>query len=159
MTPTWLYTRAYRECLTLRKGGIPFYFTDWLHKVLHWLCNKPAYWLIWVISEENVTNLCRKCCNWISASRITWSSSQECTWKPQHSADRESKLFLEWSKYICKWVNILNTCVVYLAFPSWDLCLCGNRMFMFSYLFGLFVCSLINLIKYRPDIQPYGDLA
>lgn len=42
----------------------------------------PAYWLIWVISEENVSNLCRKCCNWIFATRIIWRSTLECMWRP-----------------------------------------------------------------------------
>lgn len=86
----------YMECLDLREGGIPCYFEDLQHMVPHWLCSKPAYWLIWVISEENVTNLCRKCCNWISATRIIWSSSQESMWKPQLFADSEPTLFLGW---------------------------------------------------------------
>lgn len=53
------------ECSARREAGIPCYFEDLQHMVPHRLCSKPAYWLIWVISEENVTNLCRKCCNWI----------------------------------------------------------------------------------------------
>lgn len=85
----------YGEFLALREGGVLCYFQDLQHMLSHWLCSKPAYWLIWVISEENVTNLCRKCCNWISASRIMWSSSQECIWKPQLFADSEPTLFLE----------------------------------------------------------------
>lgn len=54
-----------RECSALREAGIPCYFEDLQHMVPHQLCSKPTYWLIWVISEENVTNLGRKCCNWI----------------------------------------------------------------------------------------------
>lgn len=76
-------------------SGLPCYLQDLQHMVPHWLCSKPAYWLIWVISEANVTNLCRKCCNWISATRIMWSSSQECIWKPQCFADSGPTLFLE----------------------------------------------------------------
>lgn len=53
------------ECSALREASIPCYFEDLQHMVPHRLCSKPAYWLIWVIPEENVTNLCRKCCNWI----------------------------------------------------------------------------------------------
>lgn len=34
----------------------------------HLLCSEPANSFIWVISGENVTNLCRNCCNWISAA-------------------------------------------------------------------------------------------
>lgn len=81
---------------SFREEALAFYLQDLQHTVPHWQCSKLAYWLIWVISEENVTNLCRKCCNWISATRIMRSSSQECIWKPQLFADSKLTLFLEW---------------------------------------------------------------
>lgn len=76
---------AVEQSHTYREGGVPCYFQDLQHVAPHWLCSKPAYWLIWVISEENVTNPCRKCCNWISAPGIMRSSSQECIYGSHNS--------------------------------------------------------------------------
>lgn len=73
----------HRECLLLTERGIPGYFEDLQsHGLLIGNAVNPAYWLIWVISEENVSNLCRKCCNWIFATRIIWRSTPECMRRP-----------------------------------------------------------------------------
>lgn len=87
----------------------------------HWLCSRPSYWFIWAISEENVTKLCRKCCNWISATGIIWRFPLECVWKPPLVADSERSIVLWMAQQppqsaFPNWGNGLKTCA--LAIPS-----------------------------------------
>lgn len=99
--------------LVQREYSVHLYLQDLQRPVPHWLCSRPAYWLIWVISVVNVTNLCRERYNWISATRITWASCQECMQRPQLFTDSKSTLSLEWAS------NFLPANEFTNQFPFW----------------------------------------